>query len=151
MNGLDYLSILDLMDFIIVNLINVFLALNFISRVKKPNLVKPLGIFLDSICIPSCILAILNIITFRPIIYYLGPLIYVVFCIFDIILDYKKIEFRNPMKPKILAPYLLLFYTSIFIMGIILWDFNFILWMITAITTVVQLITMVYASKHGKG
>ncbi len=144
--------ILDLMEFIIINLFNLSIFALFLSRVIKSEVSKKIGIFSLLLGIPTLILAIINLIFMREWYYWFFPLLLVGFILFTLIVDYiKKIEFRNPRKKSILIPFLILFYVSIILMWGLTWALGVIYGGITAITYFLQLFGAYYAGKHGVG
>ena len=144
--------ILDLMEFIIINIFNLSIFTLFLSRVRKPEVSKKIGIFSLSLGIPTLIIAIFNLIILREWYYWFFPLLLVGFILFTLVVDYiKKIEFRNPRKKSILIPFLILFYVSIILMWGLTWTLGVIYGGITAITYFLQLFGAYYAGKHGVG
>jgi len=144
--------IIDLMEFIIINTFNLSVFALFLSRVKKPEISKKIGIFSLLLGIPTLTIAIINLILQRDWWYWIFPLLLVGFILFTLIVDYiKKIEFRNPRKKSILIPFLLLFYVSIILMWGLTWTLGVIYGGITAITYFLQLFGAYYAGKHGVG
>ncbi|MHA2430257.1 MAG: hypothetical protein ACXACC_04390 [Promethearchaeota archaeon] len=144
--------VIDLMEFIIINTFNLSVFALFLSRVKKPEISKKIGIFSLLLGIPTLTIAIINLILQRDWWYWIFPLLLVGFILFTSIVDYiKKIEFRNPRKKSILIPFLLLFYVSIILMWGLTWALGVIYGGITAITYFLQLFGAYYAGKHGVG
>ncbi|MGB5910917.1 MAG: hypothetical protein WBH31_06980 [Promethearchaeia archaeon] len=144
--------VIDLMEFIIINIFNLSVFALFLSRVKKPEISKKIGIFSLLLGIPTLTIAIINLILQRDWWYWFFPLLFVGFILFCLIVDYiKKIEFRNPRKKSILIPFLLLFYVSIILMWGLTWALGVIYGGITAITYFLQLFGAYYAGKHGVG
>lgn len=144
--------ILDISEFIIINIFNITVFMLFISRVKKPEISRKIGLFNLALGIPIFILAIFNLILFREWWYWLFPFLLIGFILFTLIVDYIiKIEFRNPRKLSILIPFLLLFYISIILMWGLTWILGLIYGAITGITYFLQLFGAYYAGKHGAG
>lgn len=144
--------IMDIMEFIVINIFNLSVFALFLSRVKKPGVSNKIGIFSLSLGIPTLTIAIINLILQREWWYWFFPLILVGFILFSLIVDYiKKIEFRNTRKKSILIPFLILFYVSIILMWGLTWGLGVIYGGITAITYFLQLFGAYYAGKHGVG
>ncbi|MFW9945857.1 MAG: hypothetical protein ACFFDX_03405 [Candidatus Odinarchaeota archaeon] len=144
--------IMDIMEFIIINSYNLSIFSLFLSRVKKPEISKKIGIFSLLFGIPVLIIAIINLILQREWYYWFFPLLFFGFILFCLIVDYiKKIEFRNPRKKSILIPFLILFYVSIILMWGLTWLLGVIYGSITGITYFLQLFGAYYAGKHGVG
>ncbi len=144
--------VMDVMEFIIINIFNLSVFALFLSRVKKPEVSKKIGVFSLLLGIPTLTIAIINLIIQRIWYYWFFPLLLVGFILFCFIVDYiKKIEFRNPRKKSILIPFLILFYVSIILMWGLTWALGVIYGGITAITYFLQLFGAYYAGKHGVG
>lgn len=144
--------VMDIMEFIVINIFNLSVFGLFLSRVKKPGVSNKIGIFSLSLGIPTLIIAIINLLILREWYYWFFPLLLVGFILFSLIVDYiKKIEFRNPRKKSILIPFLILFYVSIILMWGLTWALGVIYGSITAITYFLQLFGAYYAGKHGVG
>jgi hypothetical protein len=78
--------------------------------------------------------------------------VYVVFIAAEIVVDYARpVEFRSPRRPEILVPYLLLFFGSILLMGLQMFNLNRGLWLVTVVTTVLLLASMGVAMRRGVG
>ena len=102
---------LDLTLFFIINIANIIISAIFILRVKKPHFEHLLGIFYILLGIPTLVIAIFNFIFRREWWFYVFPLLFGFFIIFELIIDYiKKVEFRNPRNKTVLVPYLILYY-----------------------------------------
>ena len=81
-----------------------------------------------------------------------GPAIFLVFVAFMIAVEYLwPVEFRSPVRPGILVPYLVLFFGSILLMGLPMFRMDRKLWLITAVSTVLLLGSMVVAMRAGVG
>ncbi len=144
--------LLDLILFIIINSANIIISAIFIFRVKKSGLEHGLGILYITLGIPTLIITVLNIFYLREWWFWVYPSLFLIFIIFELIVDYiKKIEFRNPRKIRILVPYLILYYISIILMWGLTWTLGILYGAITGITYFLQLGCAFYAGKHGVG
>ena len=142
----------DLVLFFVINSANIIISTIFITRVKKPEIEKSLGILYNALGIPTLVIIILNLYFQREWWFWLFPLLFFGLIIFDLIVDYvKKIEFRNPKNPRILVPFLTLYYSSIILMWALTWILGAIYGAITGITYFLQLGCSIYAGKHGVG
>ena len=149
---MSLLFVLDFSEFIIINLFNLTVFLLFLSRVKKPEFSRGIGLFSLILGIPIFIIAIFNLILLREWWYWVFPFLLIAFILFSLIVDYiKKIEFRNPRKLSILIPFLLIFYISIILMWGLTWILGVVYGSITGITYFLQLFGAYYAGKHGVG
>jgi hypothetical protein len=144
--------ILDISEFVLINIFNTTVFVLFISRVKRPEISRKIGLFNLTLGIPIFILAIFNLVLFRAWWYWLFPILLTCFILFTLIVDYVvKVEFRNPRKLSLLIPFLLLFYISIILMWGLTWILGLIYGAITGITYFLQLFGAYYAGKHGVG
>jgi hypothetical protein len=71
---------------------------------------------------------------------WIGPAVFLTFLAFMIIVEYLwRVEFRSPMRYDILAPYLVLFFGSILLMGQPMFHMDRRLWLVTVATSVLLL------------
>jgi len=144
--------LLDLLLFLIINSANIIISSIFVLRVKKPELERVLGILYISLGIPTLIITIFNLYFQREWWYWVYPIIFLIFIVFELIIDYiKKIEFRNPRNNRILVPYLILYYISILLMWGLTWTLGILYGAITGFTYFLQFGCSIYASKQGVG
>ncbi|MFW9772422.1 MAG: hypothetical protein ACFFEO_09735 [Candidatus Thorarchaeota archaeon] len=152
MANLNIYDIIDLSQFVIINIFNLTVFTLFLSRVKKPAISKKIGVFSLLLGIPILVIVICNLFLLRAWWYWVFPLLFISFIMFTLIVDYiKKIEFRNPRKLSILIPFLILFYISIILMWGLTWILGLLYGIITGITYFMQLFGAYYAGKHGVG
>lgn len=143
---------LEVLLFLTINAINILTYLMFVSRVRRPRAEGPLGVSTILLAIPSAVIGLINLLKFESIFSWLPAIAYVIWAIFDIIVDYVlKIQFRNPPRAAILGPFLVLFYFSTGGMVASLYRVNFYLWLISVITYALNLYGAYYAAKYGKG
>ena len=82
--------------------------------------------------------------------WWIGPAVFVAFVALMLIVDYlRPVEFRRPARPAILVPYLILFFGSILLMGLSMFDLSRGLWLVTVASSVVLLATMAQAFRQG--
>jgi len=142
----------DFILFVVINIVNVSTFLIFVSRVKWPKLTRKLAILTVLMGIPVGVIVFLNVEAGREWFYQVMPSIFVAWTVFALVTDIKlKLEFRKPRNPKILVPFLLLFYIGLGGMGALTWRVGFTFWAITAATFALQFIGTAYAHRHGKG
>jgi hypothetical protein len=62
-----------------------------------------------------------------------------------------QVEFRSPVRPGILVPYLVLFFGAILMIGLPMFRMDRRLWFVTVATTVLLLAPMAVAMRKGVG
>lgn len=84
--------------------------------------------------------------------WWVGPALSDLFIVFILAVDYAwPVELRYPTKPAILVPYLLLFFGTILVMGLSMYELNRGLWLITVGTSATLLASMAVAMRRGTG
>ncbi|HEY5185646.1 MAG TPA: hypothetical protein VIM19_12240 [Actinomycetes bacterium] len=82
--------------------------------------------------------------------WWVGPAVFDVLVVLMIVVDYvRPVDLRQPARPAILAPYLLLFFGSIVLMGLSMFEVNRGMWLVTVTTSVVLLIATAAAMRQG--
>lgn len=138
----------------VVNAVNLLQAAGFLSRVITGS--RAVNHYLGMVIIALVAPAALALVAFsraranwRQ---WLGLVIFVAFVVLAVVVDYAwPVEFRSPRRTTILVPYLLLFFSSILLMGLPMFRMNRRLWAVTAITTVLLLGAMGLAMAEGVG
>lgn len=143
---------MEMFAFLTVNTINLSSFLMFVFRVHNLFWSTIFGWIALGCAIPAFILGGYEYSLHRPFFFWFPAITYGIWGILDLFLDYVlKIEFRNPVKPSILAPFLFLFYFGIGGMAFRFWKINFAFWLISGITCALNCVGAVYAALHGKG
>ena len=138
----------------IVNAINVLQSAGFLSRVVAGNraINHLLGYGIVALAVPASITIIAFIRKQAGWRHWIGPAAFLAFIVFMVFVEYiTQVEFRSPIRTDILVPYLVLFFGSIFLMGVPMFRINRRLWLVTAATTVLLLGAMGYAMRMGVG
>jgi hypothetical protein len=138
----------------VVNAVNTLQGIGFLSRVRTGTMTINyyLGFVILLLAIPAAIALIAFIHERANWIHWIGPIIYLVFIVLLLVVDYiRPVEFRSPMRPEILVPFLVLFFGGILFMGVPMFRINRPLWLVTAATTVFHLISMAVAMRMGVG
>jgi hypothetical protein len=106
---------IDTAIFIIANLVNLLLVVIFLSRPKGLKRIEyVLGLITVAMILPVGIAVILNILGKREWWTIVLPLIFFVFLVAELFLDYiLKLDFR---KTKLLGPYLFVYYLALMAM-----------------------------------
>lgn len=140
-----------LTTWVVVNLVNVAQAVGFASRRRHGMAVnQALGVVIAGLSIPATAAMVGYIRAGSP--WWLGPAVFDVFVVLMLIVDYlRPVQFRQPARPAILVPYLLLFFGSILVMGLSMFDVNRGLWLVTVATSAALLTTMTLSIRQGTG
>lgn len=134
---------------VVVNTVNVAQAVGFASRSSYGMSVNQiLGLVIAALAVPATVALVGLARAGNP--WWIGPAVFDAFVVLMLIVDYLwPVEWRDPARPVILVPYLLLFFGSILLMGIPMYTINRGLRLITVGTTTALLITMTLAIRQG--
>jgi len=137
---------------LVVNAVNVLQAIGFATRPFAPEVNPALGLVIAALAIPATwALAIIARIG-AGWLFTAGPVAFDAFVILYVLVDRGlQLEWRDPMRPEIAVPYLVLFFGSIFLMGLPMVRIDRRRWLVTAVTTALLLVAMVYATLMGVG
>lgn len=138
----------------VVNAVNLLQAAGFLSRVFTGSraINHLLGYVILALAAPAAVALVAFGQARAGWRHYAGPAAYLAFVAFMLIVDYLwPVEFRSPMRYSILAPYLLLFFGAILLMGLPMFQMDRRLWLVTAITTALMLVSMIIAMRQGVG
>ncbi len=138
----------------VVNAVNVLQAAGFLSRVWTGNraINHLLGHVILALAIPAALALVAFVRARAGGRYWIGPAVFLAFIAFMLAVEYIwPVEFRSPMRYDILVPYLVLFFGSIFLMGLPMFRLNRRLWLVTVVTTVLLLGSMGVAMYRGVG
>lgn len=111
---------IDLLVFVVANLVNLLMIAIFLSRAQgRKGVERALGIVLMALAVPAALAAGLNLLGGRDWWTIVLPGLLVVFLALELVLDYiLKLDFR---RTRLLGPYLLLYYLAL--MGMIGYSF----------------------------
>lgn len=137
---------------LVVNTVNLLQAAGFATRPFAPWLNPVLGLVIAALAIPAT-WALLTLVRlgagWRLT---AGPIVFDVFVVLMLLVDHLfRIPWRDPVTPAIQIPYLVLFFGSIFLMGLSMYRIDRRRWLVTVITTVLLLAAMSYAISMGVG
>ncbi|MBU1048545.1 hypothetical protein KKG90_00840 [Candidatus Bipolaricaulota bacterium] len=138
----------------VVNAVNLLQAAGFVSRVMTGDMRINgiLGRVIILLAIPTMAALFALVRTGEGWFHRIGAIAFLAFVAFMITVDYAwPVEFRSPMRPSILVPYLALFFGSIFLMGLPMFRINLSLWLVTVVTTTLLLGAMGFAMAKGVG
>lgn len=139
---------------VVVNAVNLLQSAGFLSRVVTGNreINHLLGFGIIALGLPAILVMVAFLRARAGWRHWIGPAVFLLFIVLMILVEHIwKVEFRSPMRYGILVPYLVLFFGSIFLMGVPMFRLDRKLWLITAITTVILLGSMGYAMYMGVG
>jgi hypothetical protein len=138
--------------FAVVNVTTTAQTAGFLSRPTGPRLQRLAGIVIIVMAAPAAAALALDLGAGREAWRWAGLVLFVLFACMSLRVDYMRpVEFRRPPRARILAPYLLLFFGSIVLMGLSLYPVSRPLWAITGVTTAALLAAMVRAQLKGLG
>ena len=138
----------------VVNAVNLLQSAGFLSRVVTGNreINHLLGYGIIVLGLPAILAMIAFVRSQAGWRQWIGPVFFLLFIVVIILVEHIwQVEFRSPIRYDILVPYLVLFFGSIFLMGVPMFRLDRRLWLITAITTVILLGSMGYAMYMGVG
>ena len=138
----------------VVNAVNLLQAAGFLTRVVTGSMEAnhQLGRVIIALAVPTLVALIAFIRSDAAWIHGVGPAVFLLFVALMVVVDYiRPIEFRAPMRPGILVPYLVLFFGAILLMGLPMFRLNRGLWLVTVATTTLLLGSMGVAMKAGVG
>ena len=138
----------------IVNLVNLLQSAGFLSRVLTKNLAinHLLGYVMIVLAIPAGLALVAFIRARADWRQWIGLAVFLAFLALMIAAEYIwQVEFRSPARYEILAPYLILFFGSILLMGLPMFRMDRRLWLVTVATTILLLGSMLMAMRKGVG
>ncbi len=138
----------------VVNAVNVLQAVGFLSRVWSGGraINRRLGLVMIALAIPAALALVAFLRARAGWRQWVGPAVYLASVAFQVVVDHVwPVEFRSPMRPAILVPYLLLFFGAILLMGLPMFRLDRRWWLVTAATTVLLLAAMGVAMRSGVG
>ena len=136
----------------VVNAVNLLQAAGFFSRVITGSMRvnEILGRIIIALAIPTMAALFAFVRAGANWLHRIGAIVFVAFVAFMITVDYAwPVEFRSPVRPSILVPYLALFFGAIFLMGVPMFRMNRMLWFVTVGTTALLLGSMGVAMSKG--
>jgi hypothetical protein len=138
----------------VVNAVNVLQTIGFLSRVRTGDMATNhlLGYAIIGLAIPAGVALAALVRARAGWLHVVGPAMFLGFVVFMVVVDYAwPVEFRSPMRPRILVPYLTLFFGAILLMGIPMFRLDRRLWLVTVATSVALLGSMIVAMRAGVG
>lgn len=138
----------------VVNAVNLLQAVGFVSRVRSDSMTlnRRLGYGIIALALPAAVALAALLRSEAGWLHWSGPAVFLVFVALMVVVDYvRPVEFRSPARYNVLVPYLVLFFGSILLMGLPMFRLDRRLWLVTALTTLLQLAAMGVAMRAGVG
>jgi hypothetical protein len=134
----------------VVNVVNVCQSVGFVSRRRHGMRInRIMGLVIAAMAVPATIALFGFVAAGSP--WWIGPAAFDAFVLLMIVVDYvHPVEFRNPARPLILVPYLVLFFGSVLLMGLPMFRVDRSLWLVTLVTSVALLATMALAERRAR-
>lgn len=136
----------------VVNSVNLLQGAGFLSRTGRAGhtINHALGYAILALGIPSIAALLAYIRAGARLGQWIGPAVFLAFLALMLVVDYiRPVEFRDPVLPGLLVPYLVLFFGAILLMGLPMFRLNRTLWVVTAATTVFLMGAMIFAMRRG--
>ncbi|MEN6479025.1 MAG: hypothetical protein ABFD20_05245 [Anaerolineales bacterium] len=145
-------AVADWLLFASVLLINLGSAMMHWARGRRPAWAHTAGLVVVGAALPVAIVGLLNTLAGRSLAHIALPLTYVVWAVGAYLLDYRlKIEFRDPRRPLLFGPYLVLFYVSVIALWAFTWPLGVWAWLPTAASYVLHIAALIDAQARGHG
>ena len=135
---------------VVVNLVSLLQSAGFWTRHRHGMRVnRAVGLVIAVLAVPATVALVGFAAVGSP--WWIGPATFDAFVALMLVVDYlRPVEFRRPVRLPILVPYLVLFFGSVLLMGLPMFRVDRALWLVTAATTVVLLVTMARALRLGE-
>lgn len=105
------------------------------------------GWIVYALSLPAALLSVAQMTAGKPWFFWLAGLLYLIWAVFGYIIEYVyRLEWRDPIRVSIFAPYVLLFFATSMFYWWPLARFNWLLWFIFAVLYVVG--TMLNVTSH---
>ncbi|HYO18248.1 MAG TPA: hypothetical protein VES02_06235 [Dermatophilaceae bacterium] len=140
-----------LTTWVVVNAVNLAQTVGFVTRRAHGMAVNHVaGYLIAGLAVPATVALVGFARAGSP--WWVGPAVFDGFVALMLVVDYlRPVQFRSPRKPVILVPYLLLFFGSIFLMGISMYGVDRRLWLVTVATSALLVSSMMWAMRQGTG
>ena len=120
-------------------LFQIVLIVHF--AVRKPlfeSYTQKLGWIVYALCIPAAVISVILLLGGKDWTFWLGGFLFVLYAALGYWVDFvAKIPFRNPLRPSIVVPYVLLYLATVMFYWWPLWPLSRLLWFVYAILYVI--------------
>ena len=138
----------------VVNAVNVLQAAGCLSRVwtRSPATNHALGYAILALGVPALAALVGFARAKAGWLAWSGPSAFLAFVALMVVVDYAApTEFRAPVRPAILVPYLVLFFGAVVLMGLPMFSIDRRLWLVTVASSALLLGSMIAALYAGVG
>ena len=137
-----------------VNAVCLLQAVGFLSRIATGtrDINRVLGVAIFALALPAAAALAAFARAHAGWVHMAGPASFIVFCLFGLAVeDVWQVEFRDPVLPAVLVPYLVLFFGSIVLMGAPMYRMDRRRWLLTAASATILILSMLAAMRAGVG
>lgn len=137
---------------LVVNAVSLLQSVGFATRPALPEVNSLLGVVIAALAIPATWAVLVFWRRRASWLFLVGPLVVDVFVVLMLVVDYvAHVEWRDPVIPVIEVSYLLIFFGSIVLMGLLIYRLDRRRWLVTVATSIILLGSMAYAMSAGVG
>ena len=136
----------------VVNAVNVFQGVGFVSRLRAGSMTTnhALGYAIAALALPAVVALVAFVRAKAGWLAWAGPAVFLGFVALMAVVDYiAPIEFRSPVRPAVLVPYLTLFFGAILLMGLPMFSIDRRLWLVTVASSLFLVGSMGAALRAG--
>ena len=137
---------------LVVNAVCVLQAIGYATRPFAPEVNPALGLVIAMLAVPAAWALAVFVRSGAGWRHVVGPLAFLAFVALMLVVDYvADVEWRDPVVPAILVPYVTLFFASIVLMGAPMFRIDRRRWLVTVATATLLVVAMVFAMGMGVG
>ncbi len=122
----------------VVNAVNVLQGVGFLSRLHAGSMTtnRTLGYAITALALPAAVALVAFVRARAGWLAWAGPGAFLAFVALMAVVDYvAPIEFRVPLRPAVLVPYLTLFFGAVLLMGLPMFSIDRRLWLVTVVSS----------------
>jgi len=137
---------------LVVNAVNLLQTAGFLTRPFAAEVNPALGLVIAALSIPATWALGVFVRCRAGWRHIAGPVVFDAFVVLYVLVDrVARIEWRDPVLPSVMVPYLVLFFGSIVLMGLPMYRIDRRRWLVTVATTGALLESMLLAMSMGVG